>query len=60
LGLEWDKCEQLRKGFANRLFDEGRNIGIARNFTTETGADENTEVTVFYFEKLQKSCKFLE
>lgn len=35
LGLEWDKCEQLRKGFANRLFDEGRNIGIARNFTTE-------------------------
>lgn len=35
LGLEWDKCEQLRKGFANRLFDEGRNIGTARNFTTE-------------------------
>ena len=35
LGLEWDKCEQLRKGFANRLYDEGRNIGTARNFTTE-------------------------
>lgn len=35
LGLEWDKCEQLRKGFANRLFDEGRNVGVARNFTTE-------------------------
>lgn len=35
LGLEWDKCEQLRKGFANRLYDEGRNIGTVRNFTTE-------------------------
>jgi len=35
LGLEWDKCEQLRKGFANRLYDEGRNVGVARNFTTE-------------------------
>lgn len=35
LGLEWDKCDQLRKGFANRLFDEERNIGTARNFTTE-------------------------
>lgn len=35
LGLEWDKCELLRKGFANRVYDEGRNIGTARNFTTE-------------------------
>lgn len=34
-GLEWDKCELLRKGFANRVYDEGRNIGTARNFTTE-------------------------
>lgn len=35
LGLEWDKCELLRKGFANRVYDEERNIGSARNFTTE-------------------------
>lgn len=35
LGLEWDKCELLRKGFANRVYDEERNIGTARNFTTE-------------------------
>lgn len=35
LGLEWDKCELLRKGFANRVYDEGRNIGTARSFTTE-------------------------
>lgn len=35
LGLEWDKCDLLRKGFANRVYDEGRNIGTARNFTTE-------------------------
>jgi len=35
LGLEWDKCELLRKGFANRVYEEGRNIGTARNFTTE-------------------------
>lgn len=33
LGLEWDKCELLRKGFANRIYDENRNIGTARNFT---------------------------
>ena len=35
LGLEWDKCEMLRKGFANRVYDERRDIGTARNFTTE-------------------------
>ena len=35
LGLEWDKCELLRKGFANRVYNEGRNIGTARNFTAE-------------------------
>lgn len=51
LGLEWDKCELLRKGFANRVYDEGRNIGTARNFTTEKRINKKLQkATVRKFE----------
>ena len=33
-GLEWDKCELLRKGFANRVYYENRAISTARDFTS--------------------------
>ncbi len=33
-GFEWDKCELLRKGFANRVFYENRNIGVVKDFTS--------------------------
>ena len=52
LGLEWDKCELLRKGFANRVYDEGRNIGTARNFTTEKRINKKLlKATVRKFEE---------
>lgn len=53
LGLEWDKCELLRKGFANRVYDEGRNIGTARNFTTEKRINKKLlKATVRKFEAI--------
>lgn len=40
LGWEWDRCEMLRKGFAERVFNENRGPKIAKNFTTKSSLNK--------------------
>lgn len=35
-GWEWDRCDMLRKGFAERVFNEDRGAKTARKFTTKS------------------------
>jgi hypothetical protein len=35
LGLEWDRCDMLRKGFAERLWNEQRSVEVAKRFTSK-------------------------
>lgn len=40
LGLEWDRCDMLRKGFAERVFNEDRGVKTARKFTTKNSLNK--------------------
>ena len=36
LGLEWDRCDMLRRGFAERVYNEHRGVRVAKRFTTKS------------------------
>ena len=40
LGWEWDRCDMLRKGFAERVFSEDRGVKTARKFTTKSSLNK--------------------
>ena len=40
LGWEWDRCDMLRKGFAERVFNEDRGVKTARKFTTKSSLNK--------------------
>lgn len=40
LGLEWDKCDMLRKGFVERVFYEDRGVKVAKQFTTKSSLNK--------------------
>lgn len=39
-GWEWDRCDMLRKGFAERVFNEDRGAKTARKFTTKSSLNK--------------------
>lgn len=39
-GWEWDRCDMLRKGFAERVFNENRGAKTARKFTTKSSLNK--------------------
>lgn len=40
LGWEWDRCDMLRKGFAERVFNENRGVKTAKRFTTKSNLNK--------------------
>lgn len=40
LGLEWDRCDILRKGFAERLWNEQRDVKVAKRFTSKSSLNK--------------------
>ena len=40
LGWEWDRCDMLRKGFAERVFKENRGVKTAKRFTTKSNLNK--------------------
>lgn len=40
LGLEWDRCDMLRKGFAERLWNEQRGVKVAKRFTSKSSLNK--------------------
>ncbi len=51
-GWEWDRCDMLRKGFAERVFNEDRGVKTAKKFTTKSSL--NKKLYKLVIKKYQK------
>lgn len=40
MGWEWDRCDMLRKGFAERVFNENRGVKTAKRFTAKSNLNK--------------------
>lgn len=40
LGWEWDRCDMLRQGFAERLWIEKRDVNVAKRFTSKSNLNK--------------------